>query len=87
MFQADRQQAVQMDSRENSTEGEQKGKISDRTQTIVCLPHKLVVEVENVQAVFSPVIIQVSLYRYLTRSLSSLISAGGMKEGFTIPHM
>ena len=36
---------------------------------------------------FSPVIIQVSLYRYLTRSLSSLMSAGGMKEGFTIPHM
>ncbi len=31
--------------------------------------------------------IQVSLYRYLTRSRSSLMSAGGMKDGFTIPHM
>ena len=36
---------------------------------------------------FSPVIIQVSLKRYLTRSLSSLMSAGGIKEGFTMPHM
>ena len=36
---------------------------------------------------FSPVIIQVSLNRYLTRSLNSRISAGGIKEGFTIPHM
>lgn len=29
---------------------EEQGKISDRTQTIVCLPHKLVVEVEHAQA-------------------------------------
>lgn len=29
---------------------EEQGKISDRTQTIVCLPHKLVVEVKNAQA-------------------------------------
>lgn len=36
---------------------------------------------------FSPEIIQVSLYRYLIRSLSSLMSAGGIKEGFIIPHM
>ena len=28
---------------------EEQGKISDRTQTIVCLPHKLVVEIEDVQ--------------------------------------
>ena len=36
---------------------------------------------------FSPVIIQVSLYRYLTKSLNSRMSAGGIKEGFTIPHI
>lgn len=28
---------------------EEQGKISDRTQTIVCLPHKLVVEIEDVK--------------------------------------
>ena len=36
---------------------------------------------------FSPVIIQVSLKRYLTRSLNWRISAGGIKEGLTIPHI
>ena len=36
---------------------------------------------------FSPVIMQVSLKRYLTRSRSSRMSAGGIKEGLTIPHM
>src|SRR5699024_9310917 len=36
---------------------------------------------------FSPVIIQVSLKRYLTRSLNPRMSAGGIKEGFTIPHI
>lgn len=29
---------------------EEQGKISNRTQTIVCLPHKLVVEIETIQA-------------------------------------
>ena len=30
---------------------EEQGEISDQTQTIVCLPHKLVVEIEDAQAV------------------------------------
>ena len=36
---------------------------------------------------FSQVIIQVSLKRYLTKSLNSRMSAGGIKEGLTIPHI
>ena len=28
---------------------EEQGKINNRTQTIVCLPHKLVVEIEEVE--------------------------------------
>ena len=36
---------------------------------------------------FSPVIIQMSLKRYLTKSLKWRMSAGGIKEGFTISHM
>src|SRR5574344_1474978 len=36
---------------------------------------------------FSLVIIQVSLYLYLTKSLNSRMSAGGIKEGLTIPHI
>ena len=36
---------------------------------------------------FSPVIIQVSLKRYLTKSLKWRMSAGGIKEGLIISHM
>ncbi len=36
---------------------------------------------------FSSVIIQVSLKRYLTRSLNSRMSAGGIKDVLTIPHI
>ena len=36
---------------------------------------------------FSPTSIQVSLNRYRTRSLRWRMSAGGIKEGFVIPHM
>ncbi len=36
---------------------------------------------------FSPVIMLVSLERYLTRSLNSRMSAGGIKEGLTSPHI
>ena len=36
---------------------------------------------------FSPVIIQVSLKRYLTKSLNSRMSDGGIKDGFTMPHI
>ena len=36
---------------------------------------------------FSPVIIQVSLKRYLTKSRNSRMSAGGIKEGFTMPYI
>ena len=36
---------------------------------------------------FSLVTMQVSLKRYLTKSLNSRMSAGGIKEGLTIPHI
>lgn len=36
---------------------------------------------------FPPVIMQVSLNRYLTKFLNARMSAGGIKEGFTIPHI